>query len=100
MWLLFPACVNCFSNSFSQDNVEYNDIKHLIKVRTTRDQAHAISIPSRGNGGDTALKEFEDELYSALSEQHQRIDLFVFSKSGEISRRLSKSLASSGARLV
>ncbi|KAI9778789.1 MAG: hypothetical protein M1839_007879 [Geoglossum umbratile] len=70
-------------------NVEYNDIKHLIKVRTTRDQAHAISIPSRGNGGDTALKEFEDELYSALSEQHQRIDLFVFSKSGEISRRLN-----------
>ncbi|KAH0533875.1 hypothetical protein FGG08_007505 [Glutinoglossum americanum] len=70
-------------------NVEYNDIKYLIKVRTTRDQAHAISIPGRGNGENTALVEFEDELYAELSEQHQRIDLFVFSKSGEISRRLN-----------
>ncbi|KAI9773807.1 MAG: hypothetical protein M1840_006032 [Geoglossum simile] len=70
-------------------NVEYNEIKHLIKVRTTRDQAHAISIPGRGDGENTALKEFEDELYAELSEQHQRIDLFVFSKSGEVSRRLN-----------
>ncbi|KAH0555773.1 hypothetical protein GP486_006283 [Trichoglossum hirsutum] len=68
-------------------NVEYNEIKHLIKVRTTRDQAHAISIPGRGNE-NAALNEFEEELYSELCEQHQRIDLFVASKSGEISRRL------------
>jgi hypothetical protein len=84
--------------------VEYNEIKHLIKARTTRDQAHAISIPGRGNGENTALKEFEDELYSELSEQHQRIDLFVFSKSGEVSRRLGKSLVgprgSGGTRSV
>ena len=84
--------MKCLSDSLSPDNVEYNEIKHLIKARTTRDQAHAISIPGRGNGENIALKEFEDELYSELSEQHQRIDLFVFSKSGEVSRRLSESL--------
>jgi hypothetical protein len=86
------------SDSLSPDNVEYNEIKHLIKVRTTRDQAHAISIPGRGNGENATLNEFEDELYAELSEQHQRIDLFVFSKSGEISRRLSKSLGIHEAR--
>ena len=35
------------------------------------------------------LQEFEEELYDELYEQHQRIDLFVQSKSGEISRRLN-----------
>ncbi|KAI9811594.1 MAG: hypothetical protein M1827_005343 [Pycnora praestabilis] len=70
-------------------NVDYNDIKHLIKVRTTRDQAQAISIPGRGNSEGKALKDFEDELYAELLEQHQRIDLFVQSKSGEIKRRLN-----------
>ena len=32
---------------------------------------------------------FEEELYQELFEQHQRIDLFVKSKSGEITRRLN-----------
>ena len=34
------------------------------------------------------MEEFEGKLYQELSEQHQRIDLFVKSKSGEITRRL------------
>ncbi len=70
------------------DNVDYNDIKHLIKVRTTRGQAQAISIPGRSDEGK-ALKDFEDELFTELFEQHDRIGLFVRSKSGEIERRLS-----------
>ncbi|KAA6410368.1 MAG: hypothetical protein FRX48_05789 [Lasallia pustulata] len=69
-------------------NVDYNDIKHLIKVRTTRGQAEAVSIPGHGHESK-ALRDFEEELYAELHEQHQRIDLFVQSKSGEIARRLT-----------
>ena len=68
--------------------MDYNDIKHLIKVRTTKGQADAVSIPGQGHDSK-ALQEFEEELYAELYEQHQRIDLFVQSKSGEITRRLS-----------
>ena len=35
------------------------------------------------------MAEFEEELFVELVDQHQRIDLFVRSKSGEIERRLS-----------
>lgn len=60
----------------------------MIKVRTTRGQAEAVSIPGHGHESK-ALRDFEEELYAELHEQHQRIDLFVQSKSGEIARRLS-----------
>ncbi|KAL8854664.1 MAG: hypothetical protein Q9221_000446 [Calogaya cf. arnoldii] len=68
-------------------NVDYNDLKRLIKVRTTRGQGEALSIPGHGNEAKV-LKGFEQEFYRELTEQHQRVDLFVQSKSGEISRRL------------
>lgn len=69
------------------DNVDYNDIKHLIKIRTTHGQGQARAIPGI-DGEAKAFHEFEDELYRELRDQHQRIDLFVQSKSGEIARRL------------
>ncbi|MCJ1475307.1 hypothetical protein MMC13_003969 [Lambiella insularis] len=68
-------------------NVDYNEIKHLIKCRTTRSHGQAISIPGQGHEG-RASAEFEEELYAELSDQHQRIDLFVRSKTGETERRL------------
>lgn len=68
-------------------NVDYNDIKHLIKVRTTKGQGQAKAIP--GSDNETkAFHPFEDELYHELRDQHQRIDLFVQSKAGEVGRRL------------
>ena len=69
------------------DNVDYNDIKRLIKVRTTHGQGQAKAIPGNGNEAKQ-LQAFENELYHELREQHQRIDLFVQSKAGEIGRRL------------
>ncbi|CAL8581902.1 hypothetical protein XPA_007582 [Xanthoria parietina] len=69
-------------------NVDYNDLKRLIKVRTTRGQGEALSIPGHGNEAK-ALKAFEHEFYRELADQHQRVDLFVHSKAGEISRRLA-----------
>ncbi|KAF6224134.1 hypothetical protein HO133_010708 [Letharia lupina] len=69
-------------------NVDYNDIKHLIKVRTTQGQGQAKAIP--GSDSETkAFHAFEDELYRELRDQHQRIDLFVQSKAGEVGRKLA-----------
>ncbi|MCJ1379090.1 hypothetical protein MMC17_002190 [Xylographa soralifera] len=68
-------------------NIDYNEIKHLIKRRTTRSQGQAILIPGQASA-NKASDDFEEELYAELLDQHQRIDLFVRSKSGEIERRL------------
>lgn len=69
----------------SSDNIDYNALKHEIKVHTTRDQAAAIVIPGHQ---DPALQKFEDRLYLELCRQHDRVDLFVSTKADEISRRL------------
>ncbi|KAH8902373.1 SPX-domain-containing protein [Coniochaeta sp. PMI_546] len=70
---------------WSLHNIDYNSLKHHIKVHTTRDQASAIAIPGHS---DTALSKFEDELFLELCRQHDRVDLFVSSKANELSRRL------------
>lgn len=67
------------------DNIDYNSLKHHIKVHTTKDQATAIAIPGRPN---TALKKFEDDFYAELCQQHARVGMFVASKADEIARRL------------
>ncbi|OIW29170.1 SPX domain-containing protein [Coniochaeta ligniaria NRRL 30616] len=71
---------------WSLHNIDYNSLKHHIKVHTTRDQASAIVIPGHR---DTALSKFEDELFLELCRQHDRVDLFVSSKANELSRRLN-----------
>ncbi|KXX81995.1 Xenotropic and polytropic retrovirus receptor 1 [Madurella mycetomatis] len=71
---------------WSLHNIDYNSLKHHIKVHTTKDQATAIAIPGHQ---DAALRKFEDELYSELCRQHDRVDLFVTSKADEIARRLN-----------
>jgi hypothetical protein len=67
--------------------VDYNELKNLLKVNTTKDQGQAIAIPGQG---DTALQKFEGLFYNELSNQHDRVDLFVQSKADEIHRRLRK----------
>ncbi|KAI2625108.1 hypothetical protein GGR54DRAFT_551964 [Hypoxylon sp. NC1633] len=71
--------------SWSLHNIDYNSLKHQIKVHTTKDQATAIVIPGHP---DLALKRFEDAFYLELCNQHSRVGLFVTSKADEISRRL------------
>lgn len=66
-------------------NVDYNELKNLIKVHTTKDQGQAIVIPGHV---DTALAKFEESFFNELSNQHDRVDLFVKSKADEIARRL------------
>ncbi|KAL8927777.1 MAG: hypothetical protein Q9208_002193 [Pyrenodesmia sp. 3 TL-2023] len=69
-------------------NVDYNDLKSLIRRRTTRGQGEALTIPGHSNE-TKALQVFEDEFFFHLVDQHQRVDLFVQSKAGEINRRLA-----------
>jgi len=76
------------------DNLDYNSIKHEIKMHTTRDQATAMAIPGQK---DEALSRFEDGLYMELDRQHERLQLFVSSKADEISRRLGMSRTCSSA---
>ena len=72
------------------DNVDYNTLKHFIKVHTTKGQATAIAIPGPQS---TALQQFEDELYKQLWEQHDRVGLFVATKADELRRRLRMRLS-------
>jgi hypothetical protein len=66
-------------------NIDYNELKNLIKVHTTKNQGQAITIPGHD---DAALRKFEDLFFNELYNQHDRVDLFVKSKADEISRRL------------
>ncbi|KAH7061466.1 hypothetical protein B0J12DRAFT_695610 [Macrophomina phaseolina] len=67
-------------------NVDYDEIKHLIKEHTTPGSGKAVSIPGQP---DVNRGHFEDQLFEILAQEHRRIDLFVRSKSGEIERRLN-----------
>ncbi|TVY35065.1 Uncharacterized protein LOCC1_G007193 [Lachnellula occidentalis] len=66
-------------------NVDYNALKHLLKVNTTKNQGQAVAIPGHV---DSALYMFEKKFFEELYNQHDRVELFVSSKADEISRRL------------
>jgi SPX domain protein involved in polyphosphate accumulation len=67
-------------------NIDYNSLKQLIKLHTTKGQATAIAIPGQV---DHALERFENDFYNELCDQHDRVGLFVTSKADELSRRLA-----------
>ncbi|QSZ33166.1 hypothetical protein DSL72_002752 [Monilinia vaccinii-corymbosi] len=66
-------------------NLDYDELKALIRKNTTRVSGKSIAIPGHV---DTALVAFENEFFTELSNQHDRVELFVKSKSEEIGRRL------------
>ncbi|KAF2035466.1 hypothetical protein EK21DRAFT_54321 [Setomelanomma holmii] len=73
-------------------NIDYDYLKDLIKHQTTPGTNKAVSIPGQG---ESTEKEFRNAFLQVLHAQHDRINLFIRSKSGEIERRLdhiSKSL--------
>jgi len=68
-------------------NVDYQDVKHIIKARTSTEQARPLSIP--GQGADIKERQdLEDELFAKLQEEHGNANDFVKSKHGEIQQRL------------
>jgi hypothetical protein len=83
---------DCTNHLATPDNIDYDYLKDLIKHQTTPGTNKAVSIPGQGASTERA---FGDAFFKVLAEQHDRINLFVRSKSGEIERRLehiSKSL--------
>ncbi|QDS76492.1 hypothetical protein FKW77_005284 [Venturia effusa] len=66
-------------------NIDYDEIKQLIKENTTPGKGKAVSIPGQGTSAES---DFERDLYRILVDEHDRIGLFVKSKSLEIQRRL------------
>lgn len=86
MWLVTNPQLFC------ADNVDYDEIKHLIKEHTTPGSGKALAIPGQE---DIAGQGFEDLLNDELVEQHARVNLFIRSKSGEIERRLGRTRTTS-----
>ena len=69
------------------DNVDYNDLKHLIKVHTSKDHSRAFPIPIHESDAQR-VQQFEQELKAELERQHERVNEFVQVKAGELSRKL------------
>jgi hypothetical protein len=67
------------------DNIDYDYLKDLIKHQTTPGTNKAVSIPGQG---ESTERQFRETFLQVLQAQHDRINLFVRSKSGEIERRL------------
>lgn len=78
------------------DNVDYDEIKSLIKAKTSANNAVPVSIPGQ-NAEPESWKQFEDEIFELLQDQHRRVSLFARSKYGEMERRLGSN--SDGAAL-
>ncbi|KAF2677249.1 hypothetical protein K458DRAFT_350541 [Lentithecium fluviatile CBS 122367] len=66
-------------------NIDYDYLKDIIKHQTTSGTGKATSIPGQG---ETSERAFGDTFFRELKGQHDRINRFIRSKSGEIERRL------------
>ncbi|KAK6368800.1 hypothetical protein LTR64_006957 [Lithohypha guttulata] len=67
-------------------NLNYNELKKLIKQRTTNGAAAPVPIPGQSDHRWSLL---EDEFYGILKEQYDNIGMFLRSKYGETERRLA-----------
>ena len=83
----FAGCPSDMLKRFSTDNIDYDDLKRMVKHNTTSTHNQPRFIPGQGNEAK-ASKEFENELYRQLSEQHERVGRFVQSKADELACRL------------
>ncbi|KAF2745628.1 hypothetical protein M011DRAFT_469290 [Sporormia fimetaria CBS 119925] len=71
---------------WSHYNIDYDHLKDLIKHHTTPGAGNPLSIPGQGS---TTEQAFSATFFDVLRAQHDRINLFIKSKSGEIERRLA-----------
>lgn len=66
-------------------NVDYDELKNLIKSQTTTSPGQARVIPGQHA---SVTREFEEGFFQELTSQHDRVELFVRSKADEFERRL------------
>lgn len=71
---------------WSAYNVKYDELKHLIKIKTSSGNAIPVSIPS---AGVSRWQDLENELFRVITSEYENVALFLRSKQGEIERRLS-----------
>ena len=83
----FAGCQGDMLTCFSADNLDYDDLKRMVKHNTTSTHNQPRFIPGQGNEAKASI-EFENELYGQLSEQHERVGRFVQSKADELACRL------------
>jgi hypothetical protein len=67
--------------------MDYNFLKHMIKIHTTPEHEGGVRIPIPGCVDEDALK-FERQFYAEVCQSYDGVSLFVFSKAGELDRRL------------
>lgn len=67
-------------------NFKYNEIKHLIKNRTSAGAAVPLAIPTQGK---SRWEELDNQLFKRLEAEYDNVTLFLRSKQGEIERRLA-----------
>lgn len=67
-------------------NVNYNELKHLIKNKTSAGVAGPRDIPTQGRN---KWEELENQLFRLLEAEYDNVTLFLKSKQGEIERRLA-----------
>lgn len=67
-------------------NVKYNELKHLIKLRTSAGSSLPIAIPTAGT---SRWQDLENELHAIIKKEYQDVSLFLRTKQGEIDRRLA-----------
>ncbi|KIX04675.1 uncharacterized protein Z518_05545 [Rhinocladiella mackenziei CBS 650.93] len=67
-------------------NFKYNEIKHLIKNKTSAGVAVPVDIPTQGK---SRWEELDNQLFKVLQAEYDNVTLFLRSKQGEIERRLA-----------
>ena len=88
--------INPFSNFtayltilLTTDNIDYDEIKLLIKDHTTPGKGKAVSVPGQGN---VAEYDFEKRLFGIFLRENDNISLFVKTKVLEIEQSLGMSI--------
>lgn len=67
-------------------NFKYNELKHLIKGKTSAGAAVPLDIPTQGR---SRWQELDNQLLVLLQAEYDNVTLFLKSKQGEIDRRVA-----------
>lgn len=70
-------------------NLDYNEVKHLIKSVTSKASKQPVSSPTAQGSAPSKKKSGVRKVASALDREFESIDMFVQLKAGEIDRRLA-----------
>lgn len=67
-------------------NFKYNELKHLIKTKTSAGAVVPLDIPTQGK---SRWQELDNQLLRLLQAEYDNVTLFLKSKQGEIDRRVA-----------